>query len=96
MASACLRRLQKDYVALQQAPLPHVTAVPNEDNLLEWHYCIEGPPGTPYAGGFYHGVLRFPVDYPYKPPSIMMFTKSGRFKPQTRLCLSMSDYHPER
>lgn len=29
------------------------------------------------------------------PPSITMVTPSGRFQPNTRLCLSMSDYHPE-
>ena len=52
-------------------------------------------PGSVYEGGFYHGVLRFPKEYPYKPPSILMFTRNGRFKQNVRLCLSMSDYHPE-
>ena len=64
--------------------------------------------------GYYHGVLKFPTEYPYKPPSIIMFTTNGRFvckkglitfnlllkkkkrfKTNTRLCLSMSDFHPE-
>lgn len=39
--------------------------------------------------------MRFPKEYPYKPPSILMFTKNGRFKTNVRLCLSMSDFHPE-
>lgn len=30
-----------------------------------------------------------------KPPSIQMYTPNGRFKVNTRLCLSMSDFHPE-
>lgn len=34
--------------------------------------------------------------YPFKPPSIMMITPNGRFKTSTRLCLSMSDYHPDQ
>ena len=46
-------------------------------------------------GGFYHGKIKFPAQYPYKPPSIYMITPSGRFKPNVRLCLSMSDFHPE-
>jgi ubiquitin-protein ligase len=46
-------------------------------------------------GGKYHGKLIFPASYPFKPPTIMMCTPSGRFKTNTRLCLSMSDFHPE-
>lgn len=30
-----------------------------------------------------------------KPPSIRMITPSGRFKPKERICLSLSDFHPE-
>lgn len=63
--------------------------------MLEWHFLIEGPPDTPYAGGWYIGKLRFPPEYPFKPPAIMMLTPSGRFATGTRLCLSMSDFHPE-
>ena len=35
------------------------------------------------------------VDYPFKPPSLLMVTPSGRFETGVRLCLSMSDFHPE-
>lgn len=35
-------------------------------------------------------------EYPFKPPAIMMLTPSGRFATGTRLCLSMSDFHPVR
>ena len=56
---------------------------------------IKGPVDTPYAGGCYHGKLLFPSEYPYKPPAIMMLTPNGRFNTNTRLCLSMSDFHPE-
>ena len=36
-----------------------------------------------------------PLQYPLKPPAVMMYTPSGRFTPNMRLCLSMSDYHVE-
>ena len=52
----------------------HVFIQPLPSNMLEWHYVIEGPPGSPYQGGFYHGIIRFPQEYPYKPPSIRMLT----------------------
>merc|ERR1712070_1045721 len=88
-------RLQKELQQLLKEPVPHVKAFPNPANILEWHYVITGPDDTPYRGGVYHGKLRFPPEYPMKPPSIMMLTPNGRFKPNTRLCLSMSDFHPE-
>ena len=65
------------------------------NNILEWHFVIKGPKDTPYHGGSYHGKLIFPAEYPYKPPAIMMLTPNGRFNTNTRLCLSMSDFHPE-
>lgn len=66
-----------------------------EKNILEWRFVIEGPPDSPYAGGLYLGKLKFPDQYPMKPPSIMMLTPNGRFETDRRLCLSMSDFHPE-
>jgi ubiquitin-conjugating enzyme E2 J2 len=88
-------RLRKELVALQRDPPPGVIAEPDESNILKWHYAIRGPAGTSFEGGVYIGKLIFPNEYPMKPPSIMMLTPSGRFKVNTRLCLSMSDFHPE-
>lgn len=89
------KRLTKEYKSVAANPPPFIEARPNEDNILEWHYVITGPPKTPYEGGQYHGMLRFPADYPFKPPSISIITPNGRFACNTRLCLSMSDYHPD-
>lgn len=62
---------------------------------VRWHYILTGPPKTPYEHGQYWGTLLFPPDYPFAPPSIRMHTPSGRFQPSTRLCLSISDFHPK-
>ncbi|KAM3718940.1 Ubiquitin-conjugating enzyme E2 [Dirofilaria immitis] len=88
-------RLKKDYAKLMKDPVPYVMAAPLHSNILEWHYVIRGAPQTPYEGGFYHGKLIFPPDFPFKPPSIFMLTPSGRFQTNTRLCLSISDFHPD-
>jgi ubiquitin-conjugating enzyme E2 J2 len=64
-------------------------------NLLEWHFVLEGAKGTDFEGGLYHGKLVFPPNYPFKPPSISMLTPNGRFAVNTKLCLSITDYHPE-
>ena len=93
----CIRRLTKELKSLMKDPIknPKVTVATDESNILEVHYVIEGSEKTPYAGGIYHGKLIFPKDYPLKPPSVIMITKNGRFHPNRRLCLSMSDFHPE-
>ena len=49
-----------------QDPIPNIEAQPDPGNILEWHFVITGAPGTPYAGGTYHGKLLFPPDYPFK------------------------------
>lgn len=88
-------RLKQDYLRIMKDPVPYVKAVPLPSNILEWHYTVLGPENSPYEGGMYHGKLVFPREYPFKPPSIYMLTPSGRFKCNTRLCLSISDFHPD-
>lgn len=89
------KRLAKEYKKIERDPPPFIIAKPSEENILEWHYIITGPPETPFEGGQYHGILRFAPEYPFKPPSILMVTPNGRFACNTRLCLTISDYHPE-
>ncbi|KAK8214421.1 ubiquitin-conjugating enzyme E2 6 [Phyllosticta capitalensis] len=89
------KRLTREYKTISQNPPPYIIAHPSENNILEWHYILTGPPGTPYEGGQYWGTLMFPPDYPFAPPAIRMHTPSGRFQPSTRLCLSISDFHPK-
>lgn len=93
--SSCLFAGRAEFVRLQKNPPDHIEATPLDSDILTWHYVIRGPDDSPYAGGVYHGKLLFPAQYPFKPPGIQMCTPSGRFKVDTRLCLSMSDFHPE-
>ncbi|PSC73263.1 ubiquitin-conjugating enzyme E2 34-like isoform B [Micractinium conductrix] len=94
-SKACVTRLQKEYRAILKEPVPHITAHPAPSNLLEWHYVLEGTKGSDFEGGCYHGKVTFPPQYPFKPPSIVMLTPNGRFATNTKLCLSMTDFHPE-
>lgn len=92
---AATKRLTKEYISISKSPPPYIVAHPSEANILEWHYILTGPENTPYEGGQYWGTLMFPPDYPFAPPAIRMHTPSGRFQPSTRLCLSISDFHPK-
>lgn len=90
------KRLTREYQDIRKNPPPYIIAHPSENNILEWHYILTGPEKTPYEGGQYWGTLVFPSDYPFAPPAIRMHTPSGRFQPSTRLCLSISDFHPKQ
>jgi ubiquitin-conjugating enzyme E2 J2 len=92
---AAHKRLTREYATLSKSPPEFITAHPSESNILEWHYILTGPPGTPYENGQYWGTLVFPPDYPFAPPAIRMHTPSGRFRCSERLCLSISDFHPK-
>jgi len=89
-------RLRQDYMRIKKDPVPYIIgAEPLPSNILEWHYIIKGPEKSLYEGGYYHGKLVFPKDFPFKPPKILIMTPNGRFKTHTRLCLSISDFHPD-
>jgi len=54
-------------------------ASPDPDNCFIWYFIMFGLEDYPYKDGYYMGKLTFPNDYPWKPPSIMLITESGRF-----------------
>jgi ubiquitin-protein ligase len=89
-----VRRLMREAAELSQ-PTDMYVAKPLDDNLFEWHFTIRGPPDSPFEGGIYHGRITLPHDYPMKPPSLMLLTPTGRFETNTKICLSISAYHPE-
>jgi len=93
--STATARLKQDYMRIMKDPVPYIQAAPVPSNILEWHYIVEGPENSSYEGGLYHGKLVFPREFPFKPPSIYMLTPNGRFMCNTRLCLSISDFHPD-
>ncbi|KAH7825007.1 putative Ubiquitin-conjugating enzyme 6 B (Ubc6B) [Monocercomonoides exilis] len=70
-------------------------AKPLDDDIFEIHFTIRGPPDSPYSEGLYHGRLRLPSEYPYKPPELMFLTPSGRFSTHTKVCLTVTSFHPE-
>ena len=75
--------------------IENFVAGPDGDNLYLWYYVIFGLKDCPYEEGYYLGTIKIPQEYPLKPPRIEMITPNGRFKSRARICMSMSDYHPE-
>ena len=90
-----VKRLSKEYKDVQKNPDKLIEVRFDEDNMLNIYYLLTGSPDTPFEGGTYFGCIKVKENYPFAPPSIMMITPNGRFLENTRLCLSMSDFHPE-
>jgi len=93
--SPAVRRLMRELLELQSTPSPMFHAAPLADNLFEWHFTIRGSKDTAFEGGKYHGRLLLPSEYPFKPPNIILLTPNGRFELNTKICLSITGYHPE-
>mmetsp|Transcript_22990 Transcript_22990/g.45870 ORF Transcript_22990/g.45870 Transcript_22990/m.45870 type:complete len:349 (+) Transcript_22990:246-1292(+) len=90
-----LRRIRADIRELSIDPSSSYHAVPLEDDMFVWHFTIKGPQDTEFEGGVYHGLILLPPTYPLSPPNIMFTSPSGRFETNTKICLSISAYHPE-
>lgn len=89
-----VKRLMREALELAEATEDYC-ARPLEDNLFEWHFTVQGPKGTDFEGGIYHGRILLPKEYPMHPPHIILLTPNGRFEVNKKICLSISGHHPE-
>lgn len=73
------KRKLKDVEMGRRALAAHGFSVATDDNIHDVHFLMPGPKDTPYEGGLYHGLLRLDERHPLYPPTLHMFTPSGRF-----------------
>uniref|UniRef100_A0A674MWY3 Ubiquitin-conjugating enzyme E2S n=1 Tax=Takifugu rubripes TaxID=31033 RepID=A0A674MWY3_TAKRU len=70
-----LRLVYKEVSALAADPPEGIKVYPSEEDITELHTSIEGPEGTPFAGGIFRMRLVLGKDFPAVPPKGYFLTK---------------------
>ncbi|KAI8636040.1 ubiquitin-conjugating enzyme/RWD-like protein [Parasitella parasitica] len=90
-----VKRIMQEAKELANESTYEYSAHPLEDNIFEWHFTVRGPQDTDFEEGRYHGRIILPNEYPFKPPELVFLTPNGRFELNTKICLSITGFHPE-
>lgn len=72
---AATRKLTKELQLLEDHKGEDVGVNIVGNNLLHWKGYVDGPKNTPYYNKKYILTIKFPVEYPFKPPKITFDTK---------------------
>ncbi|MHA1377171.1 MAG: ubiquitin-conjugating enzyme E2 [Candidatus Helarchaeota archaeon] len=92
---AGLKKLLKDGIIVQLKPFDS-----RRKSLDHLALTLKGPKGTPYSGGLFKLEMKFPIDYPRKPPFVRMHTgiwhpnfwpKPHEYPGQRNICLALVD-----
>lgn len=70
-----IRQVCKELSDLAGDPPEGIKVYPNEEDVTEIHATIEGPSGTPYAGGLFKMKLVLGKNFPSEPPKGFFLTK---------------------
>ena len=69
-----LKKINDEYDLLEEKGIISVGPI-DESDMFEWEAEIIGPEATPYESGIFKLNIKFPRNYPFKPPSIYFRTK---------------------
>jgi ubiquitin-conjugating enzyme E2 D/E len=69
------RRITRELADLRQDPPNNCSAGPEGNDLYRWEGVIFGPSDSPFSGGIFKLKVLFPIDYPFKPPTVTFTTK---------------------
>ena len=65
-----MKRLNNEIKKILNEPIENIEIKFDPSNLFQWDAFITGPQDSPYEGRVYEVVVKFPTDYPFKPPKV--------------------------
>jgi len=68
------KRLAHEASLMKTQPPANCSAGPEGDNLMVWKATIIGPSPSPFEGGIFNLTIKFPSNYPFRPPEIKFDT----------------------
>jgi len=74
-SSDVIRRVSKELKELTEEPLEGISVLVNDKDITDVQCVVEGPAGTPYAGGHFRIKLSLPKDFPHSPPRGYFLTR---------------------
>nr|CAB3267453.1 ubiquitin-conjugating enzyme E2 S [Phallusia mammillata] len=70
-----VRQVYKEFASLKNEPVEGIQITMNEDDVSEIHATLEGPQGTPFAGGIFKMKICLTKEFPSSPPKGFFLTK---------------------
>ncbi|XP_073834193.1 ubiquitin-conjugating enzyme E2 S [Musca autumnalis] len=70
-----IRQVMKEMQSMVETPLEGIKIQINDADVTDIQALIEGPAGTPYAGGLFRVKLTLGKDFPQAPPKAFFITK---------------------
>jgi len=72
---AVMRRVMRELSDLEKNPPEGIRVQTSDEDMLDVTGIIEGPEGTPYAGGYFRVKFKFTEEFPAAPPKCWFATK---------------------
>ena len=72
-----MQAVRREFQDISNNPILNIGAqvgLINPNNIMEWKCTMVGPSDTPYAGGLFYLKVKFPDNYPTKPPEVSFLT----------------------